>query len=83
MDRDRNKWTVGGAQAVTYGGTFELIQHELKELGISNTIVDTRSIEGWESALQANSKVAPMCETTSRICLVHWFLCAAIFRTDL
>eukprot|EP00884_Botryococcus_braunii_P012798 jgi/Botrbrau1/21519/Bobra.174_2s0022.1 len=44
-------------QAVTYGGTYELVHHELKELGISNTVVDASCADGWEAALQANSKV--------------------------
>ncbi|KAK9915831.1 hypothetical protein WJX75_004668 [Coccomyxa subellipsoidea] len=44
-------------QASTYGGTFELVHHELLPLGIESTIVDPANPGSWKAALRANTKV--------------------------
>lgn len=45
------------AQRTVYGGTFNLLQHTLRDFGIETTFVDTHSLKDVESAIKENTKL--------------------------
>jgi O-acetylhomoserine/O-acetylserine sulfhydrylase-like pyridoxal-dependent enzyme len=45
-------------QRAAYGGTYDLVHHQLKDLGISATMIDiAAAADSWEPLLQQNTKV--------------------------
>jgi cystathionine beta-lyase/cystathionine gamma-synthase len=44
-------------QRALYGGTHELIHHDLPTLGISHTVIDVTAPDTWAAALQPRSKL--------------------------
>jgi O-acetylhomoserine/O-acetylserine sulfhydrylase-like pyridoxal-dependent enzyme len=44
-------------QAATYGGTYELVRHELTSLGITYTVFDQSDPSRWREALRPNTRV--------------------------
>lgn len=45
------------AQRTVYGGTFNLLQHTLRNYGIETTFVDTHDLKEVESAVKSNTKL--------------------------
>ncbi|WP_295684152.1 O-acetylhomoserine aminocarboxypropyltransferase/cysteine synthase family protein [uncultured Fibrobacter sp.] len=45
------------AQRTVYGGTFNLLQHTLREFGIETTFVDTHDLKAVEAAVKDNTKL--------------------------
>jgi O-acetylhomoserine (thiol)-lyase len=45
------------AQRTVYGGTFNLLQHTLRDFGIETTFVDTHNLKEVEAAVKANTKL--------------------------
>ncbi|WIA36723.1 hypothetical protein OEZ86_007995 [Tetradesmus obliquus] len=45
-------------QRAAYGGTYDLVHHQLKDLGISATMIDiAAAADSWQPLLQPNTKV--------------------------
>ena len=45
------------AQRTVYGGTFNLLQHTLRDFGIETTFVDTHDLKSVEAAVKSNTKL--------------------------
>ncbi len=45
------------AQRTVYGGTFNLLQHTLRDFGIETTFVDTHDLKAVEAAVKDNTKL--------------------------
>ncbi|MCH3919484.1 MAG: O-acetylhomoserine aminocarboxypropyltransferase/cysteine synthase [Sphaerochaeta sp.] len=45
------------AQKTIYGGTYNLLEHTLKQFGISTTFVDAHNLKQLEAAIRPNTKV--------------------------
>lgn len=45
------------AQRTVYGGTFNLLQHTLRDFGIESTFVDTHDLKAVEAAVKENTKL--------------------------
>ena len=54
-------------QAAVYGGTYELVHHELVSLGIAISVIDQTDPETWRAALRPNTKV-----------LLYWKACTLL-----
>jgi hypothetical protein len=45
-------------QRAAYGGTYDLVHHQLKDLGISASMIDiSAATDSWKPLLQPNTKV--------------------------
>ena len=44
-------------QRTVYGGTFNLLQHTLRDFGIESTFVDTHDLKSVEAAVKSNTKL--------------------------
>jgi O-acetylhomoserine (thiol)-lyase len=44
-------------QRTVYGGTFNLVQHTLRDFGIESTFVDTHDLKSVEAAVKSNTKL--------------------------